>query len=111
MNTLKGFGTIHICLISHEVFEVQSCNIKSLYILVHWPIFIIMLIFVLKFWALLKSIENHIMHALKDNPNAIQDLLKYLESSYAYCHIPLSMTILVFLFKELGYDKTELPTT
>ena len=58
--------------------------------------------------------KSYIMHALKDNPNTIQDLLEYLESSYsvdAYCHIPLSMAILVFLFKESDYDKNQLPTT
>ena len=58
--------------------------------------------------------KSYIVHALKDNPNAIQDLLKYVESNYsvdAYCHVPLSMAILVFLFKELDYNKNELPTT
>ena len=58
--------------------------------------------------------KSYIAHALKDNPKAIQDLLGYLESSYsvdAYCHIPLSMAILVFLFKEFDYDKNKLPST
>ena len=58
--------------------------------------------------------KSYIVHALKDNPNAIKDLLEYLESNYsvdAYCHVPLSMAILVFLFKESDYNKNELPTT
>ena len=58
--------------------------------------------------------KSYIVHALKDNPIAIQDLLEYLESSYsvdAYCHIPLSMAILVFLFKESDYDKNQLPAS
>ena len=58
--------------------------------------------------------KSYIVHALKDNPKAIQHLLEYLESSYAvdaYCHIPLSMAILVFLFKESDYDKNQLPAS
>ena len=58
--------------------------------------------------------KSYIVYALKDNPNAIQGLLGYLESNYsvdAYCHVPLSMAILVFLYKDSGYDKTELPST
>ena len=58
--------------------------------------------------------KSYIAHALKDDPNAIQDLVGYLESNYsvdAYCHVPLSMAILVFLFIHSDYDKTELPTT
>ena len=58
--------------------------------------------------------KSYIVHALKDNPNAIQELLRYLESNFsvdAYCHVPLSMAILVFLFKESDYNKYELPTT
>ena len=54
--------------------------------------------------------KSYIMHALKDNPNAIQDLLEGSYSVDAYCHIPLSMAILVFLFKESDCDN-QLPTT
>ena len=102
-------------VISHEVFELQSCNI----IITSRPSAsaclrnnIDLRVEILGFTK--EHRKSYIVHALKDNPNAIQDLLEYLESNYsvdAYCHIPLSMAILVFLFKESGYDKTELPTT
>ena len=58
--------------------------------------------------------KSYIHYALKGNSNAIQDLLEYLETIYsvdAYCHIPLNMAILVFLFKECDYNINELPAT
>ena len=102
-------------VISHEVFELQSCNIiitsrPSASACLHNNIDL--RVEILGFTK--EHRKSYIVHALKDNPNAIQDLLEYLECSHsvdAYCHVPLSMAILVFLFKESDYDKTELPTT
>ena len=102
-------------LINHEVLELQLCNIvitsrPSASACLHN--IVDLRVEILGFTK--QHRKSYIMHALKDNPNAIQDLLEYLESSYsvdAYCHIPLSMAILVFLFKESDYDKNQLPTT
>ena len=102
-------------LINHKVLELQLCNIvitsrPSASACLHN--IVDLRVEILGFTK--EHRKSYIMHALKDNPNAIQDLLEYLESSYsvdAYCHIPLSMAILVFLFKESGYDKNQLPTT
>ena len=102
-------------LINHEVLELQLCNIvitsrPSASACLHN--IVDLRVEILGFTK--EHRKSYIMHALKDNPNAIQDLLEYLESSYsvdAYCHIPLSMAILVFLFKESDYDKNQLPTT
>ena len=102
-------------LINHEVLELQLCNIvitsrPSASACLHNNIDL--RVEILGFTK--EHRNSYIMHALKDNPDAIQDLLEYLESSYsvdAYCHIPLSMAILVFLFKESEYDKNHLPTT
>ena len=102
-------------LINHEVLELQLCNIvitsrPSASACLHNNIDL--RVEILGFTK--EHRKSYIMHALKDNPDAIQDLLEYLESSYsvdAYCHIPLSMAILVFLFKESDYDKNQLPTT
>ena len=102
-------------LINHEVLELQLCNIvitsrPSASACLHN--IVDLRVEILGFTK--EHRKSYIMHALKDNPDAIQDLLEYLESSYsvdAYCHIPLSMAILVFLFKESDYDKNQLPTT
>ena len=102
-------------LVNHEVLELQLCNIiitsrPSASACLHK--IVDLRVEILGFTK--EHRKSYIMHALKDNPNAIQDLLEYLESSYsvdAYCHIPLSMAILVFLFKESDYDKNQLPTT
>ena len=102
-------------LINHEVLELQLCNIvitsrPSASACLHK--IVDLRVEILGFTK--EHRKSYIMHALKDNPDAIQDLLEYLESSYsvdAYCHIPLSMAILVFLFKESDYDKNQLPTT
>ena len=102
-------------LINHKLLELQLCNIvitsrPSASACLHN--IVDLRVEILGFTK--EHRKSYIMHALKDNPNAIQDLLEYLESSYsvdAYCHIPLSMAILVFLFKELEYDKNQLPTT
>ena len=102
-------------LINHEVLQLLLCNIvitsrPSTSACLHN--IVDLRIEILGFTK--EHRKSYIVNALKDNPNAIQDLLEYLESSYsvdAYCHIPLSMAILVFLFKELDYDKNQLPTT
>ena len=102
-------------VIKREVFELQSCNIivtsrPSASACLHNSIDLC--VEILGFTK--EHRKFYIVHALKDNPKAIQDLLQYLENNYsvdAYCHIPLSMAILVFLFKESDYDKKELPTT
>ena len=49
-----------------------------------------------------KHRKSYITDALKGNDKAIKDLLEYLENTYsvdAYCHIPLSMAILVFCLR------------
>ena len=102
-------------LINHEVLQLQLCNIvitsrPSASACLHN--IVDLRVEILGFTK--EHRKSYIVHALKDNPGAIQDLLEYLESSYsvdAYCHIPLSMAILVFLFKESDYDKNQLPTT
>ena len=102
-------------IINREVLELQLCNIivtsrPSASACLHNSVDL--RIEILGFTKAHR--KSYIVHALKDNPNAIQDLLGYLESSYsvdAYCHIPLSMAILVFLYKESDYDKNNLPTT
>ena len=102
-------------IINHRVLELQSCNI----VVTSRPSASACLhnssdlrVEILGFTK--KHRKSYIMHALKDNSEAIQHLLEYLESTYsvdAYCHIPLSMAILVFLFKECGYNINELPAT
>ena len=102
-------------LINHKVLELQLCNIvitsrPSASACLHN--IVDLRVEILGFTK--EHGKSYIMHALEDNPDAIQDLLVYLENSYsvdAYCHIPLSMAILVFLFKESEYDKSQLPTT
>ena len=102
-------------LINHKVLELQLCNIvitsrPSASACLHN--IVDLRVEILGFTK--EHRKSYIMHALKDNPDAIQDLLEYLESSYsvdAFCYIPLSMAILVFLFKESEYDKNQLPTT
>ena len=102
-------------VINRNIFELQSCNIvitsrPSASGCLHNKVDL--RVEILGFTK--EHRKSYIMHALKDNPNAIQDLLEYLESNYsvdAYCHVPLSMAILVFLFKESDYNKNELPTT
>ena len=102
-------------VINHKVLELHSCNIiitsrPSASACLHN--YIDLRVEILGFTK--EHRKSYIVHALKDNPNAIQDLLEYLESNYsvdAYCHVPLSMAVLVFLYKDSGYDKTELPTT
>ena len=102
-------------VINRTIFELQSCNIvitsrPSASGCLHNKVDL--RVEILGFTK--EHRKSYIVHALKDNPNAIQDLLEYLESNYsvdAYCHVPLSMAILVFLFKESGYNKNELPMT
>ena len=102
-------------VINRKIFELQTCNIvitsrPSVSGCLHNKVDL--RIEILGFTK--EHRKSYIVHALKDNPNAIQDLLEYLESNYsvdAYCHVPLSMAILVFLFKESDYNKNELPTT
>ena len=102
-------------VINRKIFELQSCNIvitsrPSASGCLHNKVDL--RVEILGFTK--EHRKSYIVHALKDNPNAIQDLLEYLESNYsvdAYCHVPLSMAILVFLFKESDYDKNELPMT
>ena len=102
-------------VINRKVFELQSCNIvitsrPSASGCLHNKVDL--RVEILGFTK--EHRKSYIVHAFKDNPNAIQDLLEYLESNYsvdAYCHVPLSMAILVFLFKESDYNKNELPTT
>ena len=102
-------------VINRKIFELQSCNIiitsrPSASGCLHNKVDL--RVEILGFTK--EHRKSYIVHALKNNPNAIQDLLEYLESNYsvdAYCHVPLSMAILVFLFKELDYNKNELPTT
>ena len=102
-------------VIKHRKLELQSCKIivtsrsSASACLHNSKIFHI---------EILGFTKNHrklyIFQALKDNPDAAQDLLEYLESNCsldAYCHIPLSMAILVSLFKEYDYDKSKLPAT
>ena len=102
-------------VINQNIFELHSCNIiitsrpsasAGLYNTIDLRVEI------LGFTK--EQRKSYINYALKDNSNAIQDLFEYLESTYsvdAYCHIPLSMAILVFLFKECGYNINELPAT
>ena len=102
-------------LINHKVLELQLCNIvitsrPSASACLHN--IVDLRVEILGFTK--EHRKSYIVHALKDNPNAIQNLLEYFESNYsvdAYCHIPLSMAILVFLFKESDYDKNQLPRT
>ena len=102
-------------VMNRKIFELQSCNIvitsrPSASGCLHNKVDL--RVEILGFTK--EHRKSYIVHSLKDNPNAIQDLLEYLESNYsvdAYCHVPLSMAILVFLFKESDYNKNELPTT
>ena len=102
-------------VINRKIFQLQSCNIvitsrPSASGCLHNKVDL--RVEILGFTK--EHRKSYIVHALKDNPNAMQDLLEYLESNYsvdAYCHVPLSMAILVFLFKESDYNKNELPTT
>ena len=102
-------------VINRKIFELQSCNI----VITSRPSGsgclhnkVDLRVEILGFTK--EHRKSYIIYALKDSPNAIQDLLEYLESNYsvdAYCHVPLSMAILVFLFIESNYNKNELPTT
>ena len=102
-------------VINRKIFELQSCNIvitsrPSTSGCLHNKVDL--RVEILGFTK--EHRKSYIVHTLKDNPNAIRDLFGYLESHYsvdAYCHVPLSMAILVFLFKESDYNKNELPTT
>ena len=102
-------------VINRKIFELQSCNIiitsrPSASGCLHNKVDL--RVEILGFTK--EHRKSYIVHALKGNPNAIQNLLEYLESNYsvdAYCHVPLSMAILVFLFKESDFNKNELPTT
>ena len=102
-------------VINHDVLELQSCNI----IVTSRPSASACLhnnsdlrVEILGFTK--QHRKSYITYALKDDPEAIENLLEYLNNTYsvdAYCHIPLSMAILVYLFKEFDYDKSKLPTT
>ena len=102
-------------VINRKIFEFQSCNVvitsrPSASGCLHNKVDL--RVEILGFTK--EHRKSYIIHALKGNYNAILDLVGYLESNYsvdAYCHVPLSMAILVFLFKESDYNKNELPTT
>ena len=102
-------------VINHKVFELQLCNIivtsrPNASACLHNNIDL--RVEILGFTK--KHRKSYITDALKGNDKAIKDLLEYLENTYsvdAYCHIPLSMAILVFLFEDCNYNINKLPAT